>query len=294
MQKQNSKQVFSVNALGILVPSAVLWGFLASQVYAEPLPLLTPATKPITTLEQKQVGKLPAGTEASFVVVNSGSNSTALVQENQPVVLPIAGKLGNKDIPKDSVLVGTLKRLTEKSGVFEFTKLVLGTRVYAVKMKSESVNGRLMQDPKAMQAMMSDMQGVTSGLPTAEEIQKKQDAGMARAAASMAPDLLSGFIPGGELLSGAARAAQSASEADERKRSEAEGAAMTARIEAMMKKLQTNTAQTPSILFAEIAPLQPLKMKFLESVDLNTPVATLSAPMKAQGVFTESDPGSEP
>lgn len=283
MRKRSSKQIILVNALG----SAVLWGFLASQVYAEPLPLMNPVATP----EQKQTGKFPAGTEASFlIVVNSSSNSSALVQENQPVVLPIAGKLSNKDIPKDSVLVGTLKRLTKESGVFEFTKLVLGTRVYAVKIKSESVNGRLMEDPKAMQAMMSDMQGITSGLPTAEEIQKKQDAGMARAAASMVPDLLSGFIPGGELLSGAASAAQ----ADESKRSEAEGAAMTAKMEAMMKKLQTKTAPTPSVLFAEIAPLQPLKMKFMEAVDLNTPVATLSAPMKAQGVFTESDPGSEP
>lgn len=273
------------------LPATLMYIFWASQAYAEPASVFTPTTKPVTTLEQKQVGKLPAGTEANFMIVlNPGTSSSALVQENEAVVLPITGKLGDRDIPKDSVLVGTFKRVNEKSGFFEFNKLVLGTQVYAAKITSEPVNGRLMQDPKTMQAMMSDMQGMLSGLPSQAEVQKKKDEGYAQAAASMVPNLLAGFMPGGELLSGAASAAQSASAGADAKAAQAQGAAMNAKMDEAMKKLKLQ----PPALFAEIAPLQNLKMKFVEAVDLSTPVATLSTPMQAQGILTPPEGSSEP
>jgi hypothetical protein len=279
----------------ILLPSTLICIFWTSQTNAEPAPVLTPANKPVTVLEQKQVGKFPAGTEASFLIVaNPNTSDPALVQENQAVVLPIAGKLGGSDIPKDSVLVGTFKRVNEKSGFFEFSKLVLGTQVYAAKIMSEPVNGRLMQDPKVMQAMMSDMQGIFSGLPSQAEVQKKTDEGYAQAAASMVPNILSGFIPGGGLLSGVASAAQGASAANDAKAEAAKAAVMNAKMEAAMKKLQAKTDQTPPALFAEIAPLQNLKIKFVEAVDLSTPVATLSTPMKAQGILTQPKPDTQP
>lgn len=275
----------------ILLPGTLICIFWTSQTNAKPALVLTPATKPVTTLEQKQGGKLPAGTEASFMIVlNPGTSSSALVQENEVAVIPIAGKLGDRDIPKDSALVGTFKRVNEKSGFFEFSKLVLGTQVYAAKIMSEPVNGRLMQDPKAMQAMMSDMQGMLSGLPSQAEVQKKADEGYAQAAASMVPNLLAGFIPGGGLLSGAASVAQSASAAADAKAAQAQTTAMNAKMDEAMKKLKSQ----PPALFAEIAPLQNLKMKFVEAVDLSTPVATLSTPMKAQGILTPPEGSSAP
>jgi hypothetical protein len=271
-----------------LLPATLVYILWASQAYAEPASVLTPATKPVTTLEQKQGGKLPAGTEASFMIVlNPGTSSSALVQENEVAVIPIAGKLGDRDIPKDSALVGTFKRVNEKSGFFEFSKLVLGTQVYAAKIMSEPVNGRLMQDPKAM---MSGIQGMLSGLPSQAEMQKKIDEGSAQAAASMVPDILSGFIPGGELLSGAASVAQSVSAAADAEAAKAQGTAMNAKMDEAMKKLKLQ----PPALFAEIAPLQNLKMKFVEAVDLSTPVATLSTPMKAQGILTPPEGSSAP
>ncbi len=233
------------------------------------------------------MGKLPAGTEASFLLMlKPDSGGSAFVQAGQAVVLPITGKLGGREIPGDSVLVGTLKRLDEKSGVFEFDRLVLGIRVYEVKLTSESVQGRLMQDPKALQAMMSDMKGLTSGFPSVEEQQKQLDEGNARAAAAAVPAIMSGFDPFGGLLSGITGVVQGASAKQQQAEGEAKGAAMTARMNEAMKKLASTMSQTE--LFAEITPLQSLKLKFREAVDLNTPVATLSAPMKAQGILTLS------
>ena len=279
-----------MNTSWLLTLSALVCVLSIAQVPAgaSPVPVAGPtpaATKPTaelsTSARQNQVAKIATGTEASFLIVFNPGPGTSFVLENQAVVLPIAGQLGDSEIPKDSVLVGTLKRISEQSGVFEFNKLVLGTRVYEVKITSEPLSGRLDQDPRAMQALMGRMQGTMLSLSAAQA----QAMGRMQAQATQAAGVgmlggLLGMVPGGELLSGlvggVAQAGGGAGGVD----------VMGGEMAENLKKLEAMKNEIPIVLFAEITPLQRLKMNFQQAVDLSTPVATLSAPMKAQGILT--------
>ncbi|UFP94802.1 hypothetical protein [Gloeobacter morelensis] len=214
------------------------------------------------------VQKIAAGTRGDLIVtfVASGPVSALTVEEGKAVQIPVSGRMGDVKLPSGSMLLGALNRLDEKLGQFVFDTLVIENRVYKVQAMSDPVPGKLRADPYSLQTVQDgkdltksyvrERRGVTQGRTTSS---------LGRATGSMV-----GAIGGtwGSYRAGSAIGA------------------LGGLIGALQQQGAVNQStgeqeeilerDIPSVLVADLSPLQSLSVEFMAEVDMTQPQTELS------------------
>ncbi|MGA7955107.1 MAG: hypothetical protein WCA07_16470 [Gloeobacterales cyanobacterium] len=240
-----------------------------------------PAQSPEATkqfqIQATQATKIPAGSVGNFVVMfanyASGPMTGLDVQEGKQVSIPVAGRVGNVEVPAGATLVGRFNRLNGSSGTFAFDTLVANGKVYKINAASAPVPGKLRQDLYDLQNRRDGRDFAKTGI---KERREEQRGRAAREYSNAAGSMVGNFSPlAGSLIGGVGSMVGTSKETEAVETS-------TAKQEEILDR------DIPSVLVAEISPLQNITVQFNDAVDLNTPVATL--PQTPQGVPPQGVP----
>jgi hypothetical protein len=223
-----------------------------------------PAAQEQFQIQATQATKIPAGSVGNFVVTfanyAAGPQSGLDVQEGKQVSIPVSGRVGNVEVPAGATLVGKFNRLNESSGTLAFDTLVANGKVYKINAASAPVAGKLRQDVYDLQNRRDGRDFAKTGIKERREEQRGQ---AAREYSNAGGNIVGIFSPlAGSLIGGVGSIVGTSKETEAVETS-------TAKQEGILDR------DIPSVLVAEISPLQNLSVQFNEAVDLNAPVATL-------------------
>ncbi len=215
-------------------------------------------------IQATQATKIPAGSVGNFVVTfanyAAGPQSGLDVQEGKQVSIPVSGRVGNVEVPAGATLVGKFNRLNESSGTLAFDTLVANGKVYKINAASAPVAGKLRQDVYDLQNRRDGRDFAKTGVKERREQQRGQ---AAREYSNAGGNIVGIFSPlAGSLIGGIGSIAGTSKETEAVENS-------TAKQEEVLDR------DIPSVLVAEISPLQNISVQFNDAVDLNAPVATL-------------------
>ena len=201
------------------------------------------------------------------------------VQEGKQVSIPVSGKVGNVELPQGTALVGRFNRVNEGSGVLVFDTLIANGKMYKINAASAPVPGKLRQDVYDVQNRRDGRDYAKTGIKERREAQQGR---ATREYGNAAGNIVSNFSPlAGSLIGGAGAIAGTSKETEAVETS-------TAKQEAVIDR------DIPSVLVAEISPMQNLPVQFNEAVDLNTPVASLPQSAQPQPQSQQSGPATSP
>jgi hypothetical protein len=232
-------------------------------------------------IQASQATKIPAGSVGNFVVTfanyAAGPQSGLDIQEGKQVSIPVSGRVGNVEVPAGATLVGRFNRLNESSGNLVFDTLVANGKVYKINAASAPVAGKLRQDVYDLQNRRDGRDFAKTGT---KERREEQRGRAAREYGNAAGSIIGNFSPlAGSLIGGAGAIAGTSKETEAVETS-------TAKQEGILDR------DIPSVLVAEISPLQNLSVQFNDAVDLNAPVATL--PQSPPGPGQQAAPQAAP
>jgi hypothetical protein len=230
-------------------------------------------------IQASQATKIPAGSVGNFVVTfanyAAGPQSGLDIQEGKQVSIPVSGRVGNVEVPAGATLVGRFNRLNESSGTLAFDTLVANGKVYKINAASAPVAGKLRQDVYDLQNRRDGRDFAKTGIKERREEQRGQ---AAREYSNAGGDIIGIFSPlAGSLIGGVGSIVGTSKETEAVENS-------TAKQEGILDR------DIPSVLVAEISPLQNISVQFNEAVDLNAPIATLPQALPGQGIPQQAAP----
>ena len=277
------------------LPVATLVGmFTLSPVLAGPTaPPSTPAqTMPVqqtpvqkTQVQQTQLNNpnqvlsptILAGTQGTVTVMitaTQGPTAGFSVSENKQVALPVVGQIGDVELPQGTMLVGSLQRINDKSGVLNFTQILLNNKPYPVNLISDPMPAQARQDQEKMQEWSMKMQEKTMAMQEKAKSQAMGQAFNPLSMMSMIP-VVGMFAPVAGMLAGGGGDPG----------------------EEMQKEMQAMYKNMPTIMVAEIAPLQQITLHAKEAT-VPQPIPSRAAPVIPQSsspsVITPPAPASQP
>jgi hypothetical protein len=242
-----------------------------------------PETDKQFQIQATQATKIPAGSVGNFVVTfanyAAGPQSGMDVQEGKQVSIPVSGRVGNVEVPAGATLVGRFNRLNESSGNLVFDTLVANGKVYKINAASAPVPGKLRQDVYDLQNRRDGRDFAKTGIKERREEQRGQ---ATREYSNAAGSIIGNFSPlAGSLIGGAGAIAGTSKETEAVETS-------TAKQEGILDR------DIPSVLVAEISPLQNISVQFNDAVDLNASVATLPQSPPGTGTGTPQQAAPAP
>jgi hypothetical protein len=270
------------------LPVATLVGmFTLSPVLAGPTaPPSTPAqTMPAqqtpvqkTQVQQTQLNSpnqvlsptILAGTQGTVTVMitaTQGPTAGFSVSENKQVALPVVGQIGDVELPQGTMLVGSLQRINDKSGVLNFTQILLNNKPYPVNLISDPMPAQARQDQEKMQEKTMAMQEKAKSQAMGQAFNPLSMMSMIPVVGMFAP--VAGMLAGGGGDPG----------------------------EEMQKEMQAMYKNMPTIMVAEIAPLQQITLHAKEAT-VPQPIPSTAAPVVPQSSspsgITPPAPASQP
>jgi hypothetical protein len=268
--KRNTKRLAA-----LLVPVLLVSIALPSQARPKRSKLSAEATKQFQ-IQAYQATQIPAGSIGNFVVMMNnyavGPMAGLDVQEGKQVSIPVAGRVGSVEVPAGATLVGRFNRLNESSGSLAFDTLIANGRVYKINAASAPVPGTLRQDFADLQNNRDDRDFLKTGIKERREA-ARGDA--ARSYSNAAGGLVSNFSPlAGSLIGGIGSLISTSKE-------------MEAIENSTTKQEEILDRDIPSVLVAEISPMQNITVQFNDAVDMNAPVATIPQPAQPQAVVPQ-------
>jgi hypothetical protein len=254
---------YTKRMVALLAPALLLSVALPSQARPKKA-VQKPAAQEQFQIQATQATKIPAGSVGNFVVTfanyAAGPQSGMDVQEGKQVSIPVSGRVGNVEVPAGATLVGKFNRLNESSGTLAFDTLVANGKVYKINAASAPVAGKLRQDVYDLQNRRDGRDFAKTGIKERREEQRGQ---AAREYSNAGGNIIGIFSPlAGSLIGGVGSIVGTSKETEAVETS-------TAKQEGILDR------DIPSVLVAEISPLQNISVQFNEAVDLNAPVATL-------------------
>jgi hypothetical protein len=273
-------QLFQKKITALLVPILLVSMVLPSQ--AKPRkPAQSPAAAKQFQIQATQATKIPAGSVGNFVVTfanyAAGPMTGLDVQEGKQVSIPVSGRVGNVEVPAGATLVGRFNRLNESSGTLAFDTLVANGKVYKINAASAPLPGKLRQDLYDLQNRRDGRDFAKTGI---KERREEQRGRAAREYSNAGGNIVGNFSPlAGSLIGGIGSIVGTSKETEAVETS-------TSKQEEILDR------DIPSVLVAEISPLQNLTVQFNDAVDLNAPVATL--PQAPQGGPPQGVPVAAP
>ncbi len=276
VQRYSKTKVFAI----LLAPALFVSMMLPSQAKPRKAPQSPEATKQFQ-IQATQATKIPAGSVGNFVVTfanyAAGPQSGLDIQEGKQVSIPVSGRVGSVEVPPGATLVGRFNRLNESSDNLVFDTLVANGKVYKINAASAPVPGKLRQDLYDLQNRRDGRDFAKTGI---KERREEQRGRAAREYSGAAGNIVGNFSPlAGSLLGGIGSIVGTSKETEAVENS-------TAKQEEILDR------DIPSVLVAEISPLQNLTVQFNDAVDLNAPVATL--PQAPQGAPVQGAPIAPP
>jgi hypothetical protein len=269
---------YTKKIVALLVPVLLLSVALPS--HAKPKKAVqNPETEKQFQIQATQATKIPAGSVGNFVVTfanyAAGPQSGLDIQEGKQVSIPVSGRVGNVEVPAGATLVGKFNRLNESSGNLVFDTLVANGKVYKINAASAPVAGKLRQDVYDLQNRRDGRDFAKTGVKERREEQRGQ---AAREYSGAAGNIVGNFSPlAGSLIGGVGSIVGTSKETEAVENS-------TAKQEGILDR------DIPSVLVAEISPLQNLSVQFNDAVDLNAPVATLPQAPPGPGTPQQAAP----
>jgi hypothetical protein len=283
VMEMNVQQLYRKNTkifAALLVPALFVSMMLPGQAKPRKAVQNPEATKQFQ-IQASQATKIPAGSVGNFVVTfanyAAGPQSGLDIQEGKQVSIPVAGRVGNVEVPAGATLVGRFNRLNESSGTLAFDTLVANGKVYKINAASAPVPGKLRQDVYDLQNRRDGRDFAKTGI---KERREEQRGRAAREYSNAGGNIVGNFSPlAGSLLGGIGSIVGTSKETEAVENS-------TTKQEEILDR------DIPSVLVAEISPLQNISVQFTDAVDLNAPVATL--PQAPQGAPVQSAPIAPP
>jgi hypothetical protein len=280
---QKNTKVFAA----LLVPALLVSLMLPSQAKPRKVKSVqNPEAAKQFQIQATQATKIPAGSVGNFVVTfanyAAGPQSGLDIQEGKQVSIPVAGRVGNVEVPAGATLVGRFNRLNESSGTLAFDTLIANGKVYKINAASAPVAGKLRQDVYDLQNRRDGRDFAKTGI---KERREEQRGRAAREYSNAGGNIVGNFSPlAGSLIGGIGSIVGTSKETEAVENS-------TTKQEEILDR------DIPSVLVAEISPLQNISVQFTDAVDLNAPVATLpqapqGAPGAPQGVPVAAPPPS--
>jgi hypothetical protein len=276
---------YAKRMVALLAPALLLSVALPSQARPKKA-VQRPAAQEQFQIQATQATKIPAGSVGNFVVTfanyAAGPQSGLDIQEGKQVSIPVAGRVGNVEVPAGATLVGRFNRLNESSGTLAFDTLIANGKVYKINAASAPVAGKLRQDVYDLQNRRDGRDFAKTGI---KERREEQRGRAAREYSNAGGNIVGNFSPlAGSLIGGIGSIVGTSKE------TEAVETSTTKQEEILDRDI-------PSVLVAEISPLQNISVQFTDAVDLNAPVATLpqapqGAPGAPQGVPVAAPPPS--
>jgi hypothetical protein len=263
----------------LLVPVLLISMALPSQARPKRSKLSPEATKQFQ-IQAYQATQIPAGSVGNFVVMmNSyaaGPMAGLDVQEGKQVSIPVAGRVGSVEVPIGATLVGRFNRLNESSGTLAFDTLIANGRVYKINAASAPVPGKLRQDFADLQNNRDGRDLLKTGIKERRE-SARGDA--SRSYSNAAGNIVSNFSPlAGSLIGGIGSLISTSKE-------------MEAIETSTTKQEEILDRDIPSVLVAEISPMQNITVQFNEAVDMNAPVTTIPQPTQPQAGVPQPQQG---
>jgi hypothetical protein len=275
-------QLFQKKITALLVPMLLVsMVVLPSQAKPRKPAQQSPEAAKQFQIQATQATKIPAGSVGNFVVTfanyAAGPMTGLDVQEGKQVSIPVSGRVGNVEVPAGATLVGRFNRLNESSGTLAFDTLVANGKVYKINAASAPLPGKLRQDLYDLQNRRDGRDFAKTGI---KERREEQRGRAAREYSGAAGNIVGNFSPlAGSLLGGIGSIVGTSKETEAVETS-------TSKQEEILDR------DIPSVLVAEISPLQNLTVQFNDAVDLNAPVATL--PQAPQGAPPQGLPVAAP
>ena len=258
----------------------------SASVQAAPKPLKSaplPVTPAAPTVRQFNTGvsKIISGTWGNFIVLFQSQGPTAAlpIEENQQVWVPVSGQVGGVNVPPGSTLVGRLSRVDENAGMFTFETLIANNKIYPIRAVSTPVPGKLRADPYSLQTPRESKEIAAAQIGERRGIQQGRATRRYGWAGNNIANMAGGGVVGsaigtlGSLLGGAQED--------------------TAIDKSLAKQEEIMQRDVPTIMVANLAPLQNLSVQFISDVDLNAPVGDLPAGMQP-GTFSLPNAPSTP
>jgi hypothetical protein len=262
-------QSYRKKITALLVPVLVVSMVLPSQAK----PRKSAAANRQFQIQAIQATQIPAGSLGNFVVLlNSyaaGPMTGIDIQESKQVSIPVAGRVGAVEFPQGSLLVGRFNRVNESSGSLAFDTLVANGKLYKINAASAPIPGKLRQDLEDLQNRRDTRDYLKTDIKERREMARGS---AARSYSNAADSIVSNFSPlAGSLIGGIGSLIGTSKE-------------MEAIENSTTKQEEILDRDIPSVLVAEISPMQNLTVQFNEAVDLNMPVT--SVPQATQGQQT--------
>lgn len=259
-------QSYRKKITALLVPALLVSIVLPSQAK----PRKSAQTSRQFQIQAIQATQIPAGSLGNFVVLlNSyaaGPMTGIDIQESKQVSIPVAGRVGAVEFPQGSMLVGRFNRVNESSGSLAFDTLIANGKLYKINAASAPIPGKLRQDLEDLQNRRDTRDYLKTDIKERREMARGR---AARSYSNAADSIVSHFSPlAGSLIGGIGSLVGISKE-------------MEAVENSTTKQEEILDRDIPSVLVAEISPMQNLTVQFNEAVDLNMPVTSL--PQTAQG-----------
>jgi hypothetical protein len=163
-------------------------------------------------------------------------------------------------------LVGRFNRVNESSGSLAFDTLIANGKLYKINAASAPIPGKLRQDLEDLQNRRDTRDYLKTDIKERREMARGS---AARSYSNAADSIISNFSPlAGSLIGGIGSLVGTSKE-------------MEAIENSTTKQEEILDRDIPSVLVAEISPMQNLTVQFNEAVDLNMPVT--SVPQAPQG-----------
>jgi hypothetical protein len=271
-------QFYQKKITALLIPVLLVSVVLPSQAKPRKAAPNAEAAKQFQ-IQASQATKIPAGSLGNFVVMFANTAAGPMtgldVQEGKQVSLPVAGRVGTVELPQGSLLVGRFNRLNEATGSFAFDTLIANGKLYKINAVSAPLPGKLRQDLYDLQNRRDGRDFAKTGI---KERREEQRGRAAREYSNAGGSIVGNFSPlAGSLIGGLGSIVGTSKETEAVENS-------TTKQEEILDR------DIPSVLVAEISPLQNLSVQFNEAVDLNAPIT--SVPQAAQ--FPQGAPAAAP